>query len=290
MRGAPLNSPRDLAAWLASYARQARLQLQSVPLESLAPLKSALEKALGIAFQAVDKPGKKLSDEEKSARGDHFFRATLVQTLFYGLFSAWLAHAREKPNQKLDWRLAQYSLHVPMIETLFSELVKVGNINALELSRSLELATDCLNRVEQSAFFEKWGQTDAIQYFYEPFLEAFDPQLRRDLGVYYTPPEIVKYMVERVHRALQSELDLPLGLADPSVYVLDPCCGTGAFVLETLRKIREVIEQNPNADDAARKTKRGGVEARFRFRDFARAVCGGRITASPICWAKTKSS
>ncbi len=265
VRGAPLNSPRDLAAWLASYARQARLQLASVPLESLAPLKLALEKALGITFQAADKPGKKLSDEEKAARGDHFFRATLVQTLFYGLFSAWLAYAREKPGQKLNWQTAQYSLHVPMIETLFSELVKVGNINALELTRSLELATDCLNRVEQAAFFEKWGQNDAVQYFYEPFLEAFDAQLRRDLGVYYTPPEIVKYMVERVHRALQNELDLPLGLADPSVYVLDPCCGTGAFVLETLRKIREVIAENPNADDARVRLKEAALKRVFGF-------------------------
>ena len=174
------------------------------------------------------------------------------------------ARAR-KPGAKLDWRLAQYSLHVPMIETLFSELVKVGNINALELTRSLELATDCLNRVEQAAFFEKWGQTDAIQYFYEPFLEAFDPQLRRDLGVYYTPPEIVQYMVERVHRALQSELDLPLGLADPSVYVLDPCCGTGAFVLETLRKIREVIAKNPDADDARVRLKEAALRRVFGF-------------------------
>jgi hypothetical protein len=36
------------------------------------------------------------------------------------------------------------------------------------------------------------GETtiSAITYFYEPFLEAFDPQLREDLGVWYTPPEL----------------------------------------------------------------------------------------------------
>ena len=28
---------------------------------------------------------------------------------------------------------------------------------------------------------------------------------------------------------LREELDRPDGLADPSVYVLDPCCGTGAY-------------------------------------------------------------
>ena len=38
----------------------------------------------------------------------------------------------------------------------------------------------------------------AITLFYEPFLQAFDPDLRKGLGVWYTPPEIVHYMVGRV--------------------------------------------------------------------------------------------
>jgi len=42
------------------------------------------------------------------------------------------------------------------------------------------------------------------------FLEAYDPELHKDLGVWYTPPEIVQYMVARVDAILRSEL----GLAD----------------------------------------------------------------------------
>ena len=37
-----------------------------------------------------------------------------------------------------------------------------------------------------------------MSYFYEPFLESFDPDLRKQLGVWYTPPEVVRYMVARV--------------------------------------------------------------------------------------------
>ena len=70
-----------------------------------------------------------------------------------------------------------------------------------------------------------------MQHFYEPFLEAFDPQLRKDLGVWYTPPEIVRYMVARVDVVLRTELGVADGFADKNVYVLDPCCGTGAFVV-----------------------------------------------------------
>ena len=36
------------------------------------------------------------------------------------------------------------------------------------------------------------ADADAVQYFYEPFLAAFDPELRRQLGVWYTPREIVR--------------------------------------------------------------------------------------------------
>ena len=47
-----------------------------------------------------------------------------------------------------------------------------------------------------------------MQYFYEPFLEAFDPELRKQLGVWYTPPEIVKYMVARVDQVLRDDFGI----------------------------------------------------------------------------------
>jgi hypothetical protein len=58
------------------YARDALATLEEKDATALAPLRTALETALGIKFE-----GKK---------GDHFFRSTLIQTLFYGVFSAWV--------------------------------------------------------------------------------------------------------------------------------------------------------------------------------------------------------
>ena len=264
---APLKSPQDVAAFLASYARAARLQLEGAPLESLAPLKSNLENALGIEFKAVDKPNakKKLSEIEKQQRGDHFFRATLVQTLFYGLFSAWLSHITEAPDELFRWREAQYSLHVPMVSKLFEQLVSKSTLHTLDLQALLELATDTLNRVEVKPFLSKWGEAQAVQYFYEPFLEAFDAGLRKDLGVYYTPPEIVQYMVERVHRVLKTELNIEAGLADEKVIVLDPCCGTGAFILETLRVIGRELKDSKPSNQVAGLLKDAALERVFGF-------------------------
>lgn len=49
-------------------------------------------------------------------------------------------------------------------------------------------------------------------------------------------------MVARVDAVLREELGLPDGLADPNVYVLDPCCGTGSYLIEVLRSIHYTLQ------------------------------------------------
>ena len=94
----------------------------------------------------------------------------------------------------------------------------------------LDWTAATLNRVDADAFYRQFNDADAVQFFYEPFLEAFDPELKRELGVWYTPTEVITYMVARVDRALREELGVADGLASEQVYVLDPCCGTGGYL------------------------------------------------------------
>ena len=68
------------------------------------------------------------------------------------------------------------------------------------LDEVLDWTNDVLARVDRKLFFQRFEAAEAVQYFYEPFLQAYDPELRRDLGVWYTPPEIVRYMVNHVDR------------------------------------------------------------------------------------------
>jgi predicted helicase len=84
--------------------------------------------------------------------------------------------------------------------------------------------------------------------------------------VWYTPPEIVQYQVARVDAALREELDIPDGLADPHVFVLDPCCGTGAYLVEVLRKIGETLSARGGGEamDAA-DVKKAAQERVFGF-------------------------
>jgi hypothetical protein len=232
VHAAPLKNPRDVAFFLASYARDARARVEGAgDLPALAAVRGALEEALGMKFE----PG----------RGEHFFRSTLVQTLFYGVFSAWVLWRKEKPQRKndFDWKSAAWTLHVPMISALFDQVATPAKLGPLDLVEVLDWTAAALNRVDHAAFFERFVEDHAVQYFYEPFLEAFDPDLRRQLGVWYTPPEIVQYQVSRVDAVLREELDIPAGLADPRVLVLDPCCGTGKYLVEVLRRIEKTLRE-----------------------------------------------
>ncbi len=223
---AALAEPKDLAWLLASYARDGLARVEAAgDAPQLAAVRAALEEALGVRFEG-----------EKGAR---FFRSTLVQTLFYGVFSAWVLWARQMPPPagRFDWRTAVWHLRAPVLRALFQQLSDPGRLQPLGLVEVLDWTAAALDRVDRAAFFERFHEGEAVPYFYEPFLEAFDPDLRKQLGVWYTPAEVVRYMVARVDRALKDDLGIADGLAAENVYVLDPCCGTGAYLAEVLRRI-----------------------------------------------------
>ena len=228
-----LVSPEDVAWFLASYARDAKARIEHIELPALDAVRAALEEALGLKFEGE--------------KGERFFRSTLVQTLFYGIFSAWVLwskeHSYSDKTSRFNWHEAAWSLHVPMIRTLFEQIATPTTLGPLDLVEVLDWTGAVLNRVNRAAFFESFEEGRAVQYFYEPFLQAFDPELRKELGVWYTPPEIVQYMVARVDTVLREELGLPDGLADPNVYILDPCCGTGAYLVEVLKRIAQTMRE-----------------------------------------------
>ena len=223
---AALVEPRDLAWLLASYARDGLARVEAAgDAPSLNAVRSALEEALGVRFEGE--------------RGAAFFRSTLVQTLFYGIFSAWVLWARQTPppSGTFNWHEAVWHLRAPVLQALFQQLSAPTQLQPLGLVEVLDWTSAALDRVDRDAFFARFNEGEAVPYFYEPFLEAFDPALRKQLGVWYTPSEVVRYMVARVDRALKDDLGIEDGLAAENVYVLDPCCGTGAYLAETLKRI-----------------------------------------------------
>ena len=251
---ASLAEPKDLAWLLASYARDGLARVERAgDAASLATLREALEESLGVKFEGD--------------RGTAFFRSTLVQTLFYGVFSAWVLWARQTPAPVgvFDWHGAVWHLRAPVLRALFQQLSDPGRLQPLGLVEVLDWAAAALNRVDRDAFFAKLSEGEAVPYFYEPFLQAFDPDLRKQLGVWYTPAEVVRYMVARVDQALRDDLGIPDGLAGENVFVLDPCCGTGAYLAEVLRRIAANLQGKGLGALTGAQVKKAATERVFGF-------------------------
>ena len=249
-----LVEPKNLAWLLASYARDGLARIEAADdVPSLKTVRKALEEALGVRFEGDN--------------GARFFHSTLVQTLFYGVFSAWVLWARQSPPPigRFEWRTAGWHLRVPVLAALFQQLSDPGRLRPLGLVEVLDWTAAALDRVDRSAFFARFNEGEAVPYFYEPFLEAFDPKLRKQLGVWYTPTEVVRYMVARVDRALKDDLGIPEGLAAENIYVLDPCCGTGAYLAEVLRRIAVNLQGQRLGALVGTRVKRAATERVFGF-------------------------
>ena len=111
---ATLAEPRDLAWLLASYARDGLARVNAAgDAPALTTVRSALEEALGVRFEGD--------------KGERFFHSTLVQTLFYGVFAAWVLWARGQRSDegplfegapasgRFDWRTAVWHLRAPVL-------------------------------------------------------------------------------------------------------------------------------------------------------------------------------
>ena len=112
------------------------------------------------------------------------------------------------------------------------------------LSRALQILTDPHARADIEASLDLLLRVVAVVppatltspedpwlYFYEDFLAVYDARLRKDVGAYYTPIEVVRAQVRLIDNLLVERLGKPLGFADASVVTLDPAAGTGTYLL-----------------------------------------------------------
>ncbi|OOV14420.1 type ISP restriction/modification enzyme [Deinococcus sp. LM3] len=71
-----------------------------------------------------------------------------------------------------------------------------------------------------------------LKVLYENFYRAYNPAGADRLGIFYTPGEIVRFMIEATDTLL--ERHFKKGLADKGVEILDPATGTGTFITELI--------------------------------------------------------
>ncbi len=166
------------------------------------------------------------------------FADLYAQTLAYGLLAA-----RWRARDRFDRRIAAES--IPATSGLLRDVFRYISLAdpSPEVAWIVDEIVDLLAHSSVYAMLERSGRRgrDPVLDFYETFLKHYNPDLRRQRGVYYTPPELVSWVVRSVHRLLKTRLGWRDGLADPQVSLLDPAAGTLTFVVEAIRRAVEEV-------------------------------------------------
>lgn len=179
---------------------------------------------------------------------DELFSSAFAQTLAFGLLL--VREASNTPVNAEAWR------HMPDEHPLMKATLRVLSEEEVtrEIGIGFEVMCDTVNSFAPAILAVQADGRDPILYFYENFLQIFDPAARERYGVYYTPIEVVRYMVGALDRALRVNLQTD-GLKDPAVTILDPATGTGTFLLGIAERVRDQValdEGGPAASMALR--------------------------------------
>lgn len=209
-------------------------------------------------------------DSQDRQEGFVLFSDIYAQTVTYGLLAArWLSKDRD-----IDFT----RINIPSLLPITSKFLKNILIQLLDVESSIcvhlciqdMIAT--LSNIDIHVIFGKKSR-DPMIHFYEDFLYAYDQEKRQDQGVYYTPPEIVDFIVCDIDTKLKKDFGLPLGLAstktwdevlkylnhgkdntektplpklvsgsDIFVRILDPATGTGTFITRVIKQIRDNLK------------------------------------------------
>ena len=252
-----ISSPVKLAKIMASKARM---------------LADAIEKVLANdTFQTGSFWNKLRAFKEvlNNDLNEKTFADLYAQTIAYGLFAARLhddspdtftrqeaANLIPKSNpflRQIFQQLAGYDIN-DSIAWIVDDLVNIFAVTDVKKLRK--------------NFGKEMEKRDPMIHFYEDFLSEYDPASKKKFGVYYTPQPVVEFIVRAVDDILKTEFNLPDGLADKSkvevpikrmedgkdvetitieprhrVQILDPATGTGTFLAEVVRRIKE--QQQP---------------------------------------------
>ncbi|NAT11408.1 DNA methyltransferase, partial [ANME-1 cluster archaeon AG-394-G06] len=157
-----------------------------------------------------------------------------AQTITYGLFAAKIMAGKEEINKENAWNFIPGN--VPLLTHIFHTFV--GPDTPVAMNWIIEDILNVLNKTDIVAITKEkeatYGTRDPIVHFYDTFLGEYNPEERAKLGVYYTPPEVVDYIVKSIHKLLKEKFGKEKGLAEEGLKLLDPAAGTLTFIIRAL--------------------------------------------------------
>jgi len=283
-----LRSPAQIRSsdWLAQYMAIHAKTIRSVILgilkedEHEQPLVDARQRNLPL-FNEVFGLYSKIKSELRPALTSRGFADMYAQTIVYGLFIARYNDTTPESFNRYE-AVGNLRQESALLKLFFSHITTAAGEQHPTLEAVIDKLCDLYRICDITQLLDRDESKDTIVHFYEEFLQYYDPALRKSLGVFYTPWQVVRWLVSMVDKALIEDFRIPLGLCDnstteitvdttpypvfkknakqptiqtkkeitvPRVAILDPACGTGTFHAEIIKYIKEKYYTGKGMDD-----------------------------------------
>lgn len=191
--------------------------------ETLAPLTRLLRESVKTALTQSSSALAHLRDEWRDVffpdADDAQFSDSYAQTLTYALLLARVEGAEDLHAYAAEQLDKRHALLAQVLRVLAEPSARE------EVAVPVDLLERTIQAV-QPGELAKRTKGDLWLYFYEDFLAAYDPKLRKQRGVYFTPAQVVHAQTRLVAELLRERFDEPLAFASENVTVLDPAVGT----------------------------------------------------------------
>lgn len=260
-----IKSSSKLAEYMAIHGQSIRSIVQGIlgEDEKGMPLLNDTQKKLPM-FPELYGLYNKIKSELDPSMNTKDFADMYAQTIVYGLFIARYNDKTLDTFNKFE-ALGNLQEESELLKQFFTHITTGRTHPTLDnvVDKLCELYKIC----DISLLLTKDEHNDPIVHFYEEFLTYYDPDLRKALGVFYTPVQTVHYLVNIVDEILVSELNVDKGLSNndyvttnvpcapkeiangkwvteeeisvPRIAILDPACGTGSFGAEIIKYVKE---------------------------------------------------
>ena len=208
-----------------------------------------------------------VSDLKRDAFADMY-----AQTLVYGLFVARYNDDTPKDFSRIEARELVPATN-PFLREFFNHIAgpnfNKGLSYIVDELCDIFAVSDIKDIVHKHLHITEDGENEAkdpIIHFYEDFLAAYDLELRKKMGAYYTPIPVVRYIISMVDKVLKEDFGIPDGISSnekikythrvdqyfssaqgkakhertdeiPKVQILDPAVGTATFLNEIVKYI-----------------------------------------------------
>ncbi|MEK6277741.1 MAG: type ISP restriction/modification enzyme [Actinomycetota bacterium] len=216
--------------------------------ERLAPLCAVLRDAV---LEKLEDPQSEVAKAAKDARNALFPDRTdaevadaIAQVCSYSMLLARANGATKLDAPSVEAALAAGHPVLGRVVTVLLDKATERELGwALDTVRSLIEAVD-FGKLRKSPLPGMQHYQRTWLYFYEEFLAKYDPKLRDQYGVYYTPAAVIQAQVGLLNQVLSERLGQKEGFGSSGVTVIDPAVGTGSYALEIIERVANATEDS----------------------------------------------